>query len=254
MPSSIQLGKRDVDELNRVSRCLHHYRAADCTVNTVDGVVGTHTRSTTAGLTDNYGAGFLHGNHIPIFENYIDGYAGNANGFGRGALIKANYLRIPSTDRLYFDVGWRPQAFGFYLEFFTGVSSGTQALLSITNDSASGARFVLEWATTHYRLRHHNGSTEVTVMLSGTTPVAGNRCYLWGYLYSDGSIQLWQSVNEGTATNTARSIANTLNSAWASGAKLRYSSLGTASGSDAYHRVVKLVPGLPSLAQMLRAF
>lgn len=240
---------RDTDDLTPVSQCLHHFRASDRVLRTVDGGKGTLTRSATATITDTNGATFTAGYHQPVFESNtmsVDGVS-----------VASMTLRLGASDRLVFDHDARPMAMGVVVEFVQASPSSDQALLSITDDAASGARFRIDWSGSQWRVGFHNGTTDSTATLSGTAPTAGQTVRLWGWMYDNGtqmSVQLNQSINSAASTATAISTLVTRATAWATGAKLRYAALGTAAGAPASFRVGKLLPGAPTLAQLLRTF
>lgn len=133
------------------------------------------------------------------------------------------------------------------------MAANNTALWSISNDATSGARLILDSTGTYYRLRHHNGSTEVTVTLA-SAPTGGDSVIHWGWVFADGSIQLFQNINNVAITNTAASSANALASAWGSTARVRMSALGTTAGASQWLRVFKLLAGQPTLPQLVRTF
>lgn len=221
---------RDVDELTPVSQCLHHWRGSDLELATVDGRVGTLTRALDLGVDDiNNATAFTTGYHQPSWEN-IQAWPIN------GVFEESMMLRLGAADKFTFDVDFLPQALGFYHEFVAGNPLPTSglALWSITNDAVSGARLLVDSTGTYYRLRHHNGSTEITCTLAAA-PAIGDRVRMYGFLNANGSIQLWQSINEAAFTTASNASANALASGWGSGAKLRYCGSGTSTGATVWN-------------------
>ena len=234
---------RDQSELKRVSRCLLHFRASDLSNQAVGGQDAAFARGAVASIADPAGSSFTCGFTQPTWETLP--WQGGAY---------AAFLRMGSLDRFHFACNWRPQALGFYHEFrqSTGMGSGL-TLWTVANDAVTGARLRLYSNGTAYVIEHHNGTTSQVAGLA-VGPTTNDSVVLWGYLYADGSVQLWQSVNGNIPTNTSASGANALAGAWGATPRVRLSANGTIAGAPSYHKVFKLVPGLPSLAQLQRAF
>lgn len=241
---------RDANELTPASQCLHHFRASDRVLRTVDGQGGALTRAVTVLVDDNVGGSFYVGYHQPAFDQKQFTLS--------GVPTWCHVLRLASTDRLYFPCEFRPQAMGFYWNFLHYAPATNEALVSISNDAVSGARFLLDWsASGKYRAAFHNGTSDSAIALSGTAPTTGQSVELWGWLFDNGTnmwVQLNQSIDNGAVQSTATSTPVTRASAWGTGAKLRYSAHGTSAGATAWHRIGKLIPGAPTLAQLLRTF
>lgn len=234
---------RDQSELKRVSRCLLHFRANDLENKAVGGEEATFTRGAVATIADANGAAFTCGYTQPTWETLT--WLG---------VERFAFLRMGALDRFYFDCGWRPQALGFYHEFRqSGSIAGGLTLWTVANDAVTGARLRLYSNGTAYVLEHHNGTTsQVAGLVAG--PSTNDSVVMWGYLYADGSVQLNQSINGNPATSTSPSGANAFAGAWGSVPRVRLSANGSVAGQPAYHKVFKLVPGLPTFAQLQRAF
>lgn len=236
----------DPAELELVSRCIAHWRGEDLRVDLVNGQPGTFTRAATATVYDSNGVAFTLPNFRPRFEprDWLAG--GSRTHMG---------LLLGATDRLSWAADWRPRALGFYVEFIEAGTVGiaNAGLWSVTNDAVTGARLVLDSTGSAYRLRHHNGTSEITVTL-GSAPTTDQRVVLRGYLYSDGSVQLWQSINGAAETATARSAGNTLAATWGATARLRLNSVGTGNAGSVWVKRLRLVPGLPDATTLARQF
>lgn len=165
-------------------------------------------------------------------------------------------LLMGTSDRLHFAASWVPRSFAFYVELIeVSARTGSGTIFSVSNDANTGARVALAGNGTNYALTHHNGTTSVTATMAGAQPVPGDRVVLYGQVYDDGSVQLWQQVNAGAVQATARSAANTLASAWAATARLRLNAQGTATNPGAsWFKRLKLVPGLPDSTTLSRLF
>lgn len=231
----------DADELALISRCFVHFRARDLTVDTVSGQLGTFTRGATASVNDALGVAFTVGQQLPRFDwrSWL------------GSSVVG--LLMGTTDRLTYECSWRPQAFSFWLRFqmVTTMPTASMTLWSISNDTPNGARVWLDSTGTFFRLRHNNGSTEVTATLA-VAPVNTDRVELRGTVFSDGSVQLYQSINEAAETFTARTAANALAAAWGTGAKARLNGAGTGNTTSMFVRDWKLIPSVPDYATTVR--
>ncbi len=239
----------DVGDLDVVSRCIGHFRAADLSLNLVNGQVGTFSRGATATQTDTAGvASFTAANAMARFEPRDWANAGTRGQMG---------LLMGTSDRLTFVADWRPRSFAVAMEIIEAGTVGiaSAALTSVSVDTLTGARVAIDSTGTYYRIRAHNGTTEVTATLA-IAPTAGQRVRIRAQVYADGSVQLWQSINEGAETFTARSAANAFagSPTWGVGAKWRLNSYGTGNGGSMWLRRAKLVPGIPDAATLARLF
>lgn len=235
------------------SRCLVHWRAHDLSLNAdLTGLAGVLTRAATGTAVDSAGTSYTAVNAQPRWE-WRD--------LDSDSVREAVGLLMGTGDRVVFSQGGaalalRPMAMSGLLEFVEtgGAAIGSSALQYLGNDGVTGARLVIDSTGTFYRLRHHNGTTEVTVTLA-VAPTSGQRVRLRWQLYSDGSVQLWQSINGAAETATVRSSANTLAASWGAGsAFLRLNSLGSGTATTGWYRLLKMVAGLPDLAMLLRLF
>lgn len=232
------------DGIELTSQCLAHLRASDHRAALIDGTPFTFSRAATASITDRNGVAVTLPHHVPAFEP--------RDWLNTSARTHVGWL-LGTSDRAALPVLWRPRAFSFYVEHIeTGLTSG-QALVSITNDAANGGYWVLRRDTNGYQVRH-NGSGEVVATL-GTAPSAGQRCRTWGYVYEDGAVQLWQSINEAAASNTTRTTGTAFAATWGSGnALLRLCASGTGNYGTAWIRKLVLMPGVQPIDVLQRGF
>lgn len=239
----------DPGDLQLASRCIAHWRADDCSVNLVSGQLGTFARGATATLVDSLGVSFTAPNAMPRWEPRDWKATGTRTHMG---------LLMGTADRLHFAADWRPRSVAFWIEFIEagGVAITGGGVLSVTNDAASGAYLIVDSSGTYYRVRHSNGTNPEVVQTLAAAPTSGQRVVLRGQLYADGSVQLWQSINEAAETNTARSTAPAvgLASAWPATPRLRLNAVGTGNGGSNWYRRAKLVPGLPDYTTLSRIF
>lgn len=236
----------DAADLEIASRCIYHFRGDDHSLIPLTGQLPTFSRAATASIVDSQGNAFTAAQHQAAFE---------PRDWDNDTVREQMGLLLGTSDRLNYAADWSPKAFAFWHEFIQvgSMPSGGIAHWTITNDAVSGARLVIDSSGSYWRATHHNGSTSQTVTLA-VAPASGNRVVLWGQVYADGSIQLWQTINEGAATNTARSSANALASSWGTGARLRIGASGTGNYGSQWLKRLRLVPGLPDLQTLSRIF
>jgi hypothetical protein len=235
----------DVSSSLLATRSIFHVRAFDQTLTALNGQVPTFSRAATASIVDVNGVSFTAAQHMVGWE---------PQDWDNDSVRECMCARLGTSDRLSYAADWRPIGFGFLFEFLQvgAMPSAGVALWSITNDAVSGARVVVDSSGTFWRLTHHNGTTGRTATLA-VAPSSGNRVALWGYVYPDGSVQLWQSINHAAATNTAQSATATLASAWGTGARLRIGASGTGNYGALILRRLKLVPmSAPDYATLYR--
>ena len=239
----------DSAPLDLLSRCIFHARYGDCTLSPLTGQLPTFTRAATANVVDALGTAFTVGHSVPAFEprDWLRTGTGTHHG-----------LLLGSSDRLTYPAEFRPRVTSGWLAFMqvAAVPAENVALFSVTTDAATGARLVLDSSGTAWRLTHHNGAAGVTATLSNA-PVAGDSVILYWTLFDDGSVQLWQIVNFGVASATARTAAptsGTLAASWGTSAKIRLGASGTGNYGALWVRSAKLVRGVPTYAQLARAF
>lgn len=237
----------DAADLEIASRCIYHFRGDDQSLMPLTGQVPAFSRAATASIVDSLGTAFSAARHQPAFE---------PRDWDNDTVREQMGLVMGISDRLDYPADWTPKAFAWWHEFIQvgSMPSAGVALWSITNNAVSGARVVIDSSGTYWRATHHNGSTSQVITL-GVAPASGNRVIQWGQVYADGSIQMWQSINEGAAINTARSSALTLAASWGSGtARLRIGASGTGNYGSQWIKRLRLAPGLPDLQTLSRIF
>jgi hypothetical protein len=239
----------DAADLEITSRCIAHWRGDDLTIDLVSGQPGTFSRGATATVFDSNGVSITLANATPRFEP--------RDWLGTSARTHMGLL-MGTSDRLHYAADWRPRACAFWIE---GIETGGAAIsgggvLSITIDAATGAYLRVDSTGTVYRVRHSNGINAEVAQALAVAPTVGQRFVLRGQLYADGSVQLWQSINEGAETNTVRSVAPAagLAASWGAGARLRLNSAGTGNGGSLWARRFKVVPGVPDYTTLSRLF
>lgn len=199
-------------------RALRHplvWLGRELTVDALTGQAGTMTRAATATPTDSVGTSRTVVHSQPAWQT-------NTTHSRTGLLLGTNA-------NLAWALPLIPQAMCGMVEF---VESGTLTTASagvfyLGNDGATGARLYIDSTGSQYRLTHDNGSAAVTATMTGTAPTSGQRVRLRWWLYSTGSVQLWQSINGAAETGPSASGTNALATAWA-GTTCRLNSVGTA--------------------------
>ena len=119
------------------------------------------------------------------------------------------------------------------IDFYeNGSLAAAKHICSIGNNvpTATLPLLVIFSSSTEYQVQHNQGVT-VTCSLTGTAPTSGQRVQLRWWLYSDGSVQLWQSINLAAETTAARTAANALAAAWSATAKYNFNSYNGATGA-----------------------
>lgn len=134
-------------------------------------------------------------------------------------------------------IGATPQAMTILLEFyergtaFQDSEGGTAGVLwSICKYDGTGARLYVKRGTTGYQFGHHNGTSAVTSEVAAF-PAFNQKVRLRLIFNADGSVQLGQSLDEGSESVASASSANTPAATWAT-------------DSDASGRVCMWVNGL----------
>jgi len=187
----------------------------DLVVNAHSGQAGTFTRAATAAPTDSYSVARTVVHSQPAWQTNVT--------HGRtGALLGA-------STGISWPLPLLPQAMSGMVEFIEGgtVTTASAGLVYLGNDAATGARLYLDSSGTQYRVTHHNGTSPVTATMTGTAPTSGQRVRIRWWLYSDGKVQIWQSINGAAETGPAASGTLSLATAWA-GTTWRVNSAGTA--------------------------
>lgn len=238
----------DPDELGSVSRCILLRRESDLSLVARSGQIFTFARGTSLSIADTLSATFSSGYAQERYEPRDWLNTGSRTHMG---------IAMASADRLSCAADFRPRALAFWFEFIEGGTAATAnaGLFSISNDAATGAYLIVDSTGTYYRVRHCNGTDAEVSQTLAVAPTSGQRVIIRGQLYADGSVQMWQSINGATESNTARSTAPAahLAAAWSATAKIRLNSVGTANGGTNWFRVEKIVPGVPDAVYLARA-
>lgn len=239
--------------LEQRSRCLAHWRASDLSVDMpLCGLAGTFTRGTTLVVSDRNGTDYTTVNAQPGWEWRDLNADSDRETVG---------LYMTGNDRISWPVLWRRQAFAFRLEFVEcgAINTPTYAnLLSINADGNANGYLDIYAEAAGYVIRFNNGVGGFSAVGLATEPSVGQHVVLRGQLYSDGSVQLWQSINGAAETATARTSAPSggMGSGVLGGAssRLRLNYGPNAAGGLSWYRSLKIVAGLPDLAYLNRVF
>jgi hypothetical protein len=203
------------------SRCLLRYRGADASLDarTIGGeLAGTLVRTVAADAIDARGVTYSCPAGVARYEMRTLG------------AIAAAGIRLGPDDALTWDTV--PQAPGTCTLAAEAVELGTRTItdggiLALSIDAGTGARLVLDSTGTHYRGLLHNGTTSVSVTLSGATPALGERFRLAMHVDarvpSATTLQLFLAIGESAAVvaQTAVSSPIALPAAWATDARFR---------------------------------
>ena len=109
-----------------------------------------------------------------------------------------------------------PQGITAYIRFIElGTVKGDASGVLFSIGGSTGARFFVERGATvdAYRVKHNNGSTEVSVNLA-TTHVIGDNLEIRATLKSDGKINIHFSIDGAAEVNGSESAALALAAAW----------------------------------------
>lgn len=238
----------DVNDLELASQCIFHLRCADQNLTALTGHAATFSRAATASIVDSNNVAFTAAQHQPAWEPRDWDADGTSSREEMGLLLG-------TSDRLTYECDWRPKAFAFWIEFIQvgGMPASGVPLFTITNDTPNGAQFNLQSSSAFWQVVHDNTDGSAVTATLAAAPASGNRVILRGQAYTDGSVQLWQSINGATETFTAQTGVNTFASTWGSGtAKIRIGGRGTAAYGALWLKCLKLVPGIPSYTTLSR--
>lgn len=201
----------------QVTAAVRHpfvWRSRDLSINARSGQTGTLVRAS-AGVADDSFATSRTCVHSQPRWHVTGGFTTLRMGGG-------------VTEYLHWTVPLDATAFSFAVTFaeFGTIAVTDAVVFSIANSAFGTPRiYVAASASGRYALTHHNGTTAVSSTM-GTAPVVGNGVILRGWLYGDGSVQLWQSINGAAETAGAQSSANTPAS-WSTPTRLTLNAAGT---------------------------
>jgi hypothetical protein len=159
-----------------------------------------------------------------------------------------------AADSLYYDFFARPQAMTVYIKFVERGSILMTGGVFYIGGAAVGAdpRLQLNSDGNAYSLRHDNGTDNVvSTMAPAQQPSIDDTVELRCLLYSDGSIDIAQSVNGATevASNTGRSAVAPLYPAW-NAPRLWLNSLGATYAGFNSFIAVKVCAGVQTMNHM----
>lgn len=146
-----------------------------------------------------------------------------------------------------------PGEMSVYVKFVELGTIGTSGarVFEISSSGDADPRLVLYNEGTNYRALHGVGAVIVNSTQS-TPPVIGDTVELLVRLYGDGSVDLTQSINGGTATTATQSAALALGAAWA-GSLLWLNSVGATNVGFTALQSLKVVAGSRSIVEMRAA-
>ena len=225
----------------RTSRIAFHWRGDRFAQTALGGQPATWGRTTTATPLDVNGVARTV-NHSQVAWEQVD--------FDGDAVRETPAWLLGANDSLYFAFYPLPQAMTVYVEFVEKgtISGASDAVIYFGNDGNTGARLWFDSTGTFYRLRHHNGTTEVTSTLAAA-PSVGNRVALRGVLDSSGRVQIHQSINGAAETSASQSGTNSLAAAWSDTRLYANSTGATNQGATALVRC-RVAFGSKTAAQM----
>lgn len=241
---------RDATRVTRRSRLPFHWRGDRFDLQSVGRITSQAAaalvRATTASPVDANGTSRTVTHSQPAWD--IVDWDGDAT-------RETPALRLGASDSIYHSTyAASPTALTWYVEF---VENGSVAIASagvvyIGNAGNTGARLWIDSTGTYYRVRHHNGTSEVTSTLAAA-PTSGQRVALRATLASTGAVQIHQSINGAAETSASASGTNTLTSDWGY-PSLYFNSTGdTNKGANLFVRV-KIHHGSYTAAQMQAAW
>jgi hypothetical protein len=189
-----------------VSRLPFHWGGDRFSLTALGAQTATHTRATTATPADGNGTTRTVVHSQPAWQ--LEDWDGDAT-------REAAALLLGTSDLTYWPVPVLPAAVTVYLEFVQvgAVPAVSGTIWYLGNSGNTGARLWIDSSGTFWRVRHHNGTTEVTSTLAAA-PASGNRVALRATLSSTGVVQIHQSINGAAETSATASGTNTLAAAW----------------------------------------
>ena len=121
-----------------------------------------------------------------------------------------------AAEQLQFPFTAKPQAMTVYVKFIErgSVLIATSRIWAITNSAGAAPTVLVTESGGFYSVSHNNGTVGVSSTL-GAAPVIGDTVEVRAVLFSDGAVQLHQSINAAAETSATKSAANALAAAWA---------------------------------------
>jgi hypothetical protein len=233
--------------LTRVSRLPYHWRGDRYDLTALSGQAATFSRAATATPADVNGTTRTVVHSQPAWQH--EDWDGDAT-------RDTPCLLMGTSDKCYWSMLAPPEAGTWSVEFVERgtLATASDAIAYIGNAGNTGARLWIDSTGTFYRVRHHNGTAEVTSTISSGAPTAGQRVIIRVVLASTGSVQIFQSINGAAETSGSASATNALATAW-SDTRLYLGTTGdTNAGSTAFVRARMYLGGTLTAAQMLETW
>ncbi len=157
-----------------------------------------------------------------------------------------------AAESLFWTYNAVPQPITVYCRFVEGGSiSGNGRVFVIGGDATPF--FVISASSSVYTLTYHNGSASVFSVLGGG-PSIGDEVELTGTLTNGGAVQLFQSINGGTPTQSTQSGGLASASAWSFARLHAQTSAPTSYLSFSAIRDLKVAPGVRTMSYMRESF
>jgi len=178
--------------------------------------------------------------------------------FHSSVIVTTAAVDTRTRDQVVFSYTPRPQAMSIYLQFVeTGavlLTSFPRILVIGTLSTTTAYIAMLVHSSGVYYLSYRNGitTTERSSFL-GAGAVVGSSVELMGTLTSGGVIQMYQSINGGTATSGSAGTASILPVAWAAQTGALASGGASNSAFGAYRNVCVEAGGLTREQKRVRA-
>lgn len=215
----------------------------------------TVTRNTTGNVRSCVGISDTGGSTIATNGKYcyVWGVQDEAGSFATSYAATTTPAVTRSADSFYVPFPYTPQAMTIYLKF---VERGTITIASaaqayVGNAGNTGARLWIDSTGTYYRVRHHNGSSEVTATLAAA-PAIGDVVELRAVLSATGTVLIGQSIGGATETVTSASSALALATAFGD-TRLYLNSTGTSNQGATAILAYRVMRGVQTLTTMRAA-
>lgn len=231
--------------LTRASRLPFHWRGDRFSLTALSGQAATFSRAATETPADFNGTTRTIVHSAPAWQH--EDWDGDST-------RDTPALLLGGSNKVYWSLPLLPGAVTVYVEFVErgAVAVASAAVAYVGNAGNTGARLWIDSTGTYYRVRHHNGTSEVTATLAAA-PTTGQRVALRATLASDGKVQLHQSINGAAESSTSASSALTLATAW-SDTRLYLGTTGdTNAGANAVLRC-RVARGSQTATQMQQAW
>lgn len=188
------------------------FRARDLSLTARSGQVGTLVRTVTAVATDINGIDRTLVHSQPRWNHRLGVFA----------------LRLGGgvTEYAHWDCPVDALAMSIFVDYqdYGSIVINPCGIFQLTTVGSANPRLYLRVSGSVVTMVHHNGTSSVTVAMA-TGYNVDDRVRLRGWVFSDGSIRLWQSVNGAAETSTSQSAALALAS-WATPTKVMLNSIG----------------------------